>query len=139
EFLATTESAWMDTSFSVHLSWHRALFHLDQDDAQSALAVYDAQIARAHAISELADASALLWRLQLRNVRVDDRWQGLADRWNMQTLAAARPFYAAHAMMAFVAAGRADAVRRTFNLLQHSGTSDARASPLKDALIVPFC
>ena len=76
EFLATTESAWMDTSFSVHLSWHRALFHLDQDDAQSALAVYDAQIARAHAISELADASALLWRLQLRNVRVDDRWQG---------------------------------------------------------------
>ena len=42
-------------------------------------------------------------------------------------------------MMAFVAAGRADAVRRTFNLLQHSGTSDALASPLKDALIVPFC
>jgi hypothetical protein len=139
EFLAGTESAWMDTGFAVHLSWHRALFHLDQDDARSALAVYDARIAQANAISELADASALLWRLQLRNVRVGDRWQRLADRWNMQALAAARPFYTAHAMMAFVAAGRADAVRRTFDLLQHAATSDALASPLKDDLIVPFC
>jgi hypothetical protein len=29
-FLATTESAWIEgTGFSVHLAWHRALFHLD--------------------------------------------------------------------------------------------------------------
>ncbi len=59
------------TGISVHLSWHRALFHLDADDFESAPAVYDAQIAnrRASAMSELADASALLWRLQLLNVR----------------------------------------------------------------------
>jgi hypothetical protein len=31
-------------------------------------------------MSELADASALLWRLQLRNIQVGDRWQRLADR-----------------------------------------------------------
>src|SRR5262252_3126957 len=92
EFLAATESAWMDTSFSVHLSWHRALFYLDQDDARSALAVYDAQIARARSISELADASALLWRLQLRSLRVSDRWHRLADCWDVQALAAARLF-----------------------------------------------
>ena len=95
EFLAATESAWMDTSFSVHLSWHRALFYLDQDDARSALAVYDAQIAGARSISELADASALLWRLQLRSLHVSDRWPRLADRWDAQALAAARPFYTA--------------------------------------------
>jgi hypothetical protein len=139
EFLAATESAWINTSFSVHLFWHRALFLLDQDDARSALQVYDARIAEACAMSELADASGLLWRLQLRNVRIGDRWQRLADRWNLQALAAARPFYAAHAMMAFVAAGRADAVRRTFNLLQQARAGDARASSLKDDLIVPFC
>jgi len=102
EFLAATEWAWMDTSFSVHLSWHRALFYLDQDDARSALAVYDAQIARARSISELADASALLWRLQLRSLRVSDRWHRLADCWDAQALAAARPFYTAHAVMTFV-------------------------------------
>ena len=65
-FLAATESAWIEgTGFSVHLAWHRALFHLDSDDLESALATYDAQIANARAagISVLADASALLWRL----------------------------------------------------------------------------
>src|SRR5262249_17360750 len=56
-FLAATESAWIEgTDFSVHLAWHRALFHLDSNDLESALATYDAQIAnaRAHGISVLA-------------------------------------------------------------------------------------
>lgn len=139
EFLAATESAWMDTSFSVHLSWHRALFYLDQDDARSALAVYDAQIARAHSISELADASALLWRLQLRSPRVGDRWHRLADRWAAQALAAARPFYTAHAVMTFAAAGRVAAVHRIFDLLEHAETSHALVSSQQDPLIVPLC
>src|SRR5262249_40380088 len=44
--LAATEAAWIEgTGFSVHLAWHRALFHLDADEADAALAVYDAQIA----------------------------------------------------------------------------------------------
>ena len=94
-FLAATESAWIEgTGFSVHLAWHRALFHLDANDLESALATYDAQIANARApgISVLADASALLWRLQLRNIEVSERWRMLADRWEMQTLTDARPF-----------------------------------------------
>jgi hypothetical protein len=38
EFLAATEPAWKDTTgISVHLAWHRALFHLDADDPESAL------------------------------------------------------------------------------------------------------
>jgi tetratricopeptide (TPR) repeat protein len=88
-FLAATEPAWIEgTGFSVHLAWHRALFHLDADDPQSALAVYDAQIANANAsdMSVLADASALLWRLQLRNIQVGGRWRPLADRWETHTL-----------------------------------------------------
>jgi hypothetical protein len=139
EFLAAAESAWLDTSFSVHLSWHRALFHLDQDDARSALAVYDAQIARARTLSELADASALLWRLQLGKVRVGDRWRSLADCWDARELDAARPFYMAHAVMAFAAAGRTAAVHRILDLLQNADTGDAMLSPLQDPLVVPLC
>ena len=45
-FLAATESAWSEgTGLSVHLAWHRALFHLDANDPECALAIYDAQIA----------------------------------------------------------------------------------------------
>ena len=142
KFLAATESAWSEgTGFSVHLAWHRALFYLDADDLNSALATYDAQIAneRAAGMSVLADASALLWRLQLRNVDVGGRWSLLADRWDTQTLAGARPFYAVHAMMAFAAAGRTAAAVHLFDALPHTHASDTSLSLPEEALAPPFC
>jgi tetratricopeptide (TPR) repeat protein len=141
-FLAATESAWIEgTGFSVHLAWHRALFHLDSNDLESALATYDAQIANARApgISVLADASAFLWRLQLRNIDVDGRWQVLADRWEMRALAGARPFYIVHAMMAFAAAGRSVASARVFEALAPADTTDVLMSLPEEALAPPFC
>jgi tetratricopeptide (TPR) repeat protein len=141
-FLAATESAWIEgTGFSVHLAWHRALFHLDSNDLKSALATYDAQIANARApgISVLADASAFLWRLQLRNIDVHGRWQLLADRWETRTLAGARPFYVVHAMMAFAAAGRSIAAARVFEALPPVDTSDVSMSVPEEALAPPFC
>jgi len=142
EFLAATESAWRETTgISVHLAWHRALFHLDADDPESALAVYDRQIAntRTPAMSDLADASALLWRLQLLNIRVGERWRLLADRWEMQTLTGLRPFYVAHAMMALAAAGRTTAAQRIFDTLPHPETSSASVSHPEDSLTLSFC
>jgi tetratricopeptide (TPR) repeat protein len=141
-FLAATESAWMEsTNISIHLAWHRALFHLDADDPHAALAVYDAQIAntRAPDMSALADASALLWRLHLRNIPVGERWQLLADRWEMQALADARPFYVVHAMMAFAATGRTAVAARVFEYLPHTDTSRSLLSAPEDALMRPFC
>ena len=141
-FLARTESAWLeDTGFSAHLAWHRALFHLEADNSEAALAVYDAQIAntRAPNMSVLADASALLWRLQLRNIHVGERWQLLADSWEMRTLTGARPFYVAHAMMAFAAAGRTAVAARVFEELPHVDTSGASSSYPEDALMLPLC
>ena len=128
-FLAATESAWAEgTGFSVHLAWHRALFHLDADDPglrARDLRYADRECTR-FGISVLADASALLWRLQLRNIEVGGRWQRLADRWEMQTLAGARPFYVVHAMMAFAAAGRAAAAARVFESIAAHGRQSQR-------------
>jgi tetratricopeptide (TPR) repeat protein len=130
EFLAATESAWKDTTgISVHLGWHRALFHLDADNPKAALAVYDTQITNSPEpdMSELADASALLWRLELLNVRVGQRWQLLADRWQRQELTGVRPFYLAHAMMALAAASRTAAVQRILSLLPNAEYGDSSA------------
>lgn len=141
-FLAATEPAWVEgTALSVHLAWHRALFHLDANNPELALATYDAQIANAYPwdMSVLADASALLWRLQLRDIEVSGRWRLLADRWEMQTLAGARPFYVVHAMMAFAAARRIDAAMRLFGALGHTYTSSHSSSFPEDALAPPFC
>jgi hypothetical protein len=140
-FLAATEAFWVEgTGFSVHLAWHRALFHLDVNDPQSALATYDAQIADARAsdLPALADASALLWRLQLRNVDVGRRWQALADSWEMHSLAA-RPFYVVHAMMAFAATGRTAVAARIIEALPHTDAKGASQSLPEEALAPPFC
>jgi hypothetical protein len=125
----------------VHLAWHQALFHLDAIDPRSALTVYDAQIARPGAsdMPALADASALLWRLQLRNVAVGERWRLLADRWETHSFAGVRPFYAVHAMMAFAAAGRTAATARVFAALPHTDANSVSLSPPQDAFAAPFC
>jgi hypothetical protein len=141
-FLAETEAAWLEgTGFSTHLAWHRALFHIDMDDPAAALAIYDSQIGstRAPGISVLADASSLLWRLQLRNIDVGGRWRVLADCWELQTLAGARPFYVVHAMMAFSAAGREAAAAGAINVLRKANaTSDSMPLP-EEALAPPLC
>ena len=63
----------------------------------------------------------------------------MADRWEMQTLAGARPFYVVHAMMAFAAAGRAAAAARVFEALPHTDSNAASSSLPEDALAPPFC
>ena len=142
-FLAATEASWIEgTSFSVHLAWHRALFELDVDDSRSALATYDALIsdARGSVMAALADASALLWRLELRDIDVDARWQSLADRWEQQeTLARARSFYVVHAMMAFAAAKRGTAAARMLDALRGREAGEPRCSLPEDALAHPLC
>jgi tetratricopeptide (TPR) repeat protein len=137
DFLAASEPAWTDASNAIHLVWHRALLHLDTDDPARALALYDTRIARSHGRSDLADASALLWRLELRNVRLGTRWEVLADRWEAQPLAELRPFHIAHAMMAFAAAGRAAAAQRVLDTVQEM--SGALAGYREEALLAPLC
>jgi hypothetical protein len=140
-FLAATAPVWSENSgLSVHLAWHRALFELDTDPG-SALATYDRCIANARKVdlSMLADASALLWRLQLGNAQVKQRWRRLADRWEMQALESARPFYVVHAMMAFAAAGRNAAAARLMETLDHRLNIDAFHPLPEEALASPFC
>jgi len=125
------------TGLAVHLAWHRALFHLDAEEADAALAVYDAQIAPVENLAALADASALLWRLTLCDVPTGERWRRLADRWEAQALDGARPFYPVHAIMAFAAAGRADAAARALAALpdRTDAPEDTLARSLCDALL----
>jgi hypothetical protein len=141
-FLDQTEKAWIEgTGFSVHLAWHRALFQIEADDPASVLATYDAQIAspRGAEMPALADGSALLWRLKLRNIPVGERWRELANRWERQSLADVRPFFVIHAVIAFAAAGRTTAAARAFAALPRIETSDASVPLPEVALAAPFC
>ncbi|MDM0019834.1 tetratricopeptide repeat protein [Variovorax saccharolyticus] len=113
-WLSTGTSLWQrDNALAVHNFWHLALLHLSNDDPASALAVYDRAIAPGPAsmAMDLADASALLWRLGLRGVDVAGRWQSLAARWREQAHWGWSVFNDVHAMLALVGAQEHEAAQ----------------------------
>ena len=94
-----------------HLYWHRALFHLQLDRPDRALAVYDGAMGLDR-LPDLIDASALLWRLRLAGADVGERFVEVAARWSEHAEDAHCAFNDVHAMMAFAAAGHWHAARR---------------------------
>jgi tetratricopeptide (TPR) repeat protein len=103
-----------DNFFKVHNWWHRALFHLQLDEHDEALALYDGQIreGRSAVALDLVDASALLWRLHLAGHDVGSRWLELADAWAPHADGLTYSFNDWHAVMVFLGAGRQTDVER---------------------------
>jgi len=95
-----------DTTVATHCWWHLALFHLQRGDIAGALSLYDQRIRARHPapVSDLIDASALLWRIALRNADVGERWNELATDWEPHVTDGFCTFTDLHAMMAFVGA-----------------------------------
>ncbi|MGE3926615.1 MAG: tetratricopeptide repeat protein, partial [Lautropia sp.] len=130
-WLGPHEATWSAGSFlGVHNHWHLALFHLERDEHDVVLARYDAAIGGPGSaiVLDLIDASAMLWRLQLRGVDVGDRWQPLAERWLPVADAGNYAFNDLHAMLAFVGAGHADGQQRVLAAQQRAlhGDGDNR-------------
>jgi tellurite resistance protein len=100
---------WAEANFlNVHNSWHYALYLLQGEEPERALAVYDRVLHHdgSEDLSlELLDASALLWRMHLDGLDVGDRWQPLAAAWARCLVPGFYPFNDMHAAMCFVAAG----------------------------------
>ena len=113
-WMRANPDAWSTGSFlQVHNWWHLALFHYDLGELDEILALYDGPIyGKASTLAlNMVDASSLLWRLHLGGFDVGDRWQKLADNWLPLAAAGNYAFNDAHAMMAFVGAGREEAAR----------------------------
>jgi hypothetical protein len=114
-WLTRDTPAWSERSFfAVHNWWHLALFRLGLEQMDEVMALLDQRILgnASPLVLDMVDASAMLWRLQLRGVAVGERWQALADRWAAVSADSSYAFNDMHAMMAFVGADRsADAER----------------------------
>jgi tetratricopeptide (TPR) repeat protein len=103
---------WTDAgAASTHLWWHLALHQLELGRERLALEVYDRRL-QGGSLSELIDASALLWRLQLAGYDCGDRFSALAERWQPFAEDAHCAFNDLHAMMAFAGAGQWDWAER---------------------------
>jgi tetratricopeptide (TPR) repeat protein len=86
DFMSSRESHWgAGNLFVPHNWWHKALFHLDSQDYDAALAIYDARLfndASPKVSLVLLDAASLLWRLQLDGVDATDRFASLSNAWD---------------------------------------------------------
>lgn len=110
-WMTSREAHWAPGNFmAVHNWWHLALFHLDNDDLERVLALYDGPIreGRSKVVLDMVDASALLWRLHLRGADLGGRWQEIAAAWAPLGEDGFYAFNDAHAMMAFVGAEKWD-------------------------------
>jgi len=111
-----------DNGFAFHNWWHLALYHIEHEDFDGALALYDAQIlpGDSDVYLQMADASALLWRLHLQQVDVGSRWDRLADLWVSKT-PLENGYYAfndMHAVIAFVGSGRFEEAREVLTAVK---------------------
>ena len=130
-WMKSRASHWTEEGpMAAHHWWHLTLFQLEAEGAQRALETYDRRIGPgAGVISELIDASALLWRLQLRGMELAGRWRALAERWAPHAGDAYCAFSDLHAMMAFSGAQRWDLAQvllaaQSRRILQRGSNSD---------------
>src|SRR5690606_10366315 len=107
-WLAPNAQAWAPGSFlAVHNWWHLALFHLELGHEDEVLRLYDAAIGTGSAVMlDLVDATAMLWRPQLRGLDVAGRWEPVADLWRQAGEPGRYAFNDFHMMLAFTATGR---------------------------------
>jgi tetratricopeptide (TPR) repeat protein len=126
-----------DNFFQVHNWWHRALFHLDLNQTEEVLALYDGPIRQGRSLValDMIDASAMLWRLTLSGLDVGHRWDELATAWDNHADGRTYPFNDWHAVMAYLGAGRQDDVERLMTAWRNSaGGSEAAAWGARFAL-----
>jgi tetratricopeptide (TPR) repeat protein len=141
KWLESTRKIWeSNAGFAVHSAWHLALFRLDLDETEAALRIYDRMLAPTadSPIGTLVDATALLWRLEIRGLDVRARWRALADCWSRKPLAGRRAFNLVHAVIAFTAAGRPTAARRVAELLRNDAATRSANSADDLTLAVPL-
>jgi tetratricopeptide (TPR) repeat protein len=141
-FLAAGVDGWAPNSmFAFHLWWHKALFHLEENDAVSALDLFDNGISAGGfgQALELLDGSALLWRLWLLGYDVGDRWIDVAEKWETRVADAYYAFNDVNAMMAFVGAGKSDAQRQQLKTLTRAASGSGTNAMMSREIGLPAC
>jgi tetratricopeptide (TPR) repeat protein len=131
-----------------HLWWHRALFHLERDETEQVLALYDRRFrdlaspltqAQPDLYIDVQNAASMLFRLERRGVDVGDRWSEIADKAESRIGDCLSAFTLPHWMMALAATGREEAAKRMLAAMRACARNDTTAAPIVGDIAVPVC
>ena len=141
-WIADGAQAWSAcNNFAYHLWWHKALFHLEIEQHDEVLALYDERIRadQSEDYLDMTNAAALLWRLEDAGVGVGGRWAELADKSERRVDDHVLAFADAHYMMALAADGRTDAAQSLLNSLRAAAARDGSQALVLAAVGLPLC
>ena len=130
-------------NFRYHTWWHKCLFHLELEQFDEILYLYDHEV-RADTSSadylDMSNAIALLWRLQEAGAYIGDRWQELAEKAADKVEDNIFAFHDAHYAMALAAGGRRDDVATLIRNMGKAATrEDTTEAPIYRDVGIPLC
>jgi len=126
-----------DHFLKVHTSWHAALFALETDGPERALALHDATVwdgGPDPLAMTLIDSAGLLWRLKLDGVDAGGRWDRLSDEWALRDEGAWYAFNDLHAVLAHCGAGRLERARALVDRMAEAAANPDPAATNAQAL-----
>lgn len=126
-----------DHFLKVHTSWHAALFALESDGPERALALHDGAVwdgGPDPLAMTLIDSAGLLWRLKLDGVEAGGRWDRLSDEWALRDEGAWYAFNDLHAVLAHCGAGRLDRARALVDRMAEAAANPDPAATNAQAL-----
>jgi hypothetical protein len=140
-WMAAREALWSTSGHmnQVHIWWHKALFHLELGQYESALALYDGPMRatqRPIALS-LTNATAVLWRLDTLGCDIGDRWAEQADLWQDHADGKCLVFADIHAAMAELRSGCETLVERRLAAMRETSASGLEAAALYRTVGIP--
>ena len=141
-WMAAREPLWSTPEHmnQVHIWWHKALFHLELGQYDTALALYDGPIRatqRPLALS-LTNATALLWRLNTLGCDIGDRWEEQAELWQGHADGKCLVFADIHAAMAELRSGQQSLLERRLAWMRETAASGAEAAGLYRTVGIPI-
>jgi len=114
--------SWADcNSFMLtHNYWHLALFHMDRDEPDQALELFDRRVwgAFKEYSQDQINAISLLWRLELRGLDVGERWADLSEHVAARGPEHVEPFHDLHYVYALARGERISTLDRLMTSLR---------------------
>jgi hypothetical protein len=130
-----------------HLWWHRALHHIERQEWPMVLELYDKRFRNLGSpvtqlqpdlYIDMQNAASALFRLQLHEVHVGDRWVELADKGEARIGDCASPFSLPHFMMALAATHRFEAAQQMLaEMREFAAAGQGSLAPLVGAVALP--
>ena len=144
DFLRRTEHDWSGSNMiAAHNYWHLALYHVERDEHDAALQLFDAHLmpnATLDRTLDMVDLASMLFRLRLDGCSSADtreRWSKLRSAFVHRADHHAYTFNDAHVLMILNESGDADSTKTFFDSLDHylaSGAADVTSQASMDYL-----